>query len=273
MSATGKVEAQRGDGWTPIQPGRQAHALGRRAHVGGIRRRAAPRRRDGDRAASRVEIRLDSWTAGGPAAGRRRRRPRGCRRPAASGVSPAAKAAPSVDLRRGKVLARVGNTGALSIHARDTRTTSEGPARFVVLADEQGRVAVATLAGKDDASRPAARPSRCRRGRRRASQGGAPPDDPEHISEEVFLNVVWPTVDRHGERAGDQGPRHAVVGGDRARAQRLETATVGADGQFTVTVPREHRQDADRGRGGGSRGPHQQAASDAARAARRRPRR
>ena len=142
----------------------------------------------------------------------------------------------TVDLRRGKVLARVGNTGSLAINARDTRTTSEGPARFVVLADENGRVAVATIAGKTrfaaggkSVSLPAGTAS--------ASQGGAPPEDPEHISEEVFLNVVWPTVDRHGEHAEIKGratPSSVVT----VRAPGgLETAAVGADGQFSVTVP------------------------------------
>jgi len=134
------------------------------------------------------------------------------------------------------VLARVGNAGSLAINARDTRTISEGPARFVVLADENGRVAVATIAGKTrfaaggkSVSLPAGTAS--------ASQGGAPPEDPEHISEEVFLNVVWPTVDRHGEHAQIKGratPSSVVT----VRAPGgLETAAVGADGQFSVTVP------------------------------------
>ena len=110
----------------------------------------------------------------------------------------------SVDLRRGKVLARVGSAGALSIHARDTRTTSEGPARFVVLADENGRVAVATIAGTTRfaaGGKTVALPA----GTASASKGGSPPEDPEHISEDVFLNVAWPTVDRHGEHAEIKG--------------------------------------------------------------------
>ena len=38
-----------------------------------------------------------------------------------------------------------------------------------------------------------------------ASQAGGTPEDPEHISEDVFLNVVWPTVDRKGEHAEIKG--------------------------------------------------------------------
>jgi hypothetical protein len=134
------------------------------------------------------------------------------------------------------VLARVGSAGALSIHASDTQTTSEGPARFVVLADEKGRVAVATIAGTarfaaggKTVSVPAGAAS--------ASQGGAPPDDPEHISEDVFLNVVWPTIDRHGEHAEIKGratPSSVVT----VRAPSgLESSTVGTSGEFSVTVP------------------------------------
>jgi hypothetical protein len=151
-------------------------------------------------------------------------------------AQPGRQGGASVDLRRGKVLARVGNTGSLSIHARDTRTTSDGPARFVVLADENGRVAVATLAGKTTfaaGGKTVALPA----GTASASQGGAPPDDPEHISEDVFLNVVWPTVERHGERAEIKGratPSSVVT----VRAPGgVETATVGSNGQFSVTVP------------------------------------
>ena len=53
----------------------------------------------------------------------------------------------------------------------------------------------------------------------------------------MFLNVVWPTVDRHSERAEIKGratPSSVVT----VRAPSgLETAAVGADGQFSVTVP------------------------------------
>src|SRR5262249_10247334 len=141
-------------------------------------------------------IRLDAWSASGPEAGS----------PAAAAVpgQPVRPAGASVDLRRGKVLARVEHAGALSIKARDTQTTSEGPARFVVLADEKGRVSVATIAGRARfaaAGRTVSLPA----GTASASQAGGPPDDPEHISEDVFLNVVWPTVDRKGDHAEIKG--------------------------------------------------------------------
>jgi len=246
MSATGRVEAQRGETWSAIRQGdklTRSDVVRTSAASGAVLRLAAGTEIE---LRAGVEIRLDAWSAGpstpgaaggaapgaagGPASGG------GDAAPIAGPVTASPPGGTTVDLRRGKVLARVGNTGSLAINARDTRTTSEGPARFVVLADENGRVAVATIAGKTrfaaggkSVSLPAGTAS--------ASQGGAPPEDPEHISEEVFLNVVWPTVDRHGEHAQIKGratPSSVVT----VRAPGgLETAAVGADGQFSVTVP------------------------------------
>src|SRR5262245_9558506 len=229
VSATGRVEAQRGETWAAIKQGDKltpSDVVRTSAASGAVLRLAAGTEIE---LRAGVEIRLDTWSAGGPAS-------------AGSGTAqlPTGQAPPSagasVDLRRGKVLARVGNQGALSINARETRTTSEGPARFVVLADENGRVAVATISGTTRfaaGGKSVALPA----GTASASQGGAPPEDPEHISEEVFLNVVWPTVDRHGEHAEIKGratPSSVVT----VRAPSgLETAAVGADGQFSVTVP------------------------------------
>jgi hypothetical protein len=138
----------------------------------------------------------------------------------------------SVDLRRGKVLARVNMADALAITAHETRTTSEGPARFVVLADEQGRVSVAALEGKarfSAAGKSVALPA----GTASSSQSGSPPEDPERIPEEVLLNVVWPSGERHGsdvEIAGRAAPTSVVSINGTA-------APVGADGRFTATVP------------------------------------
>jgi hypothetical protein len=246
MSATGRVEAQRGETWSAIRQGdklTRSDVVRTSAASGAVLRLAAGTEIE---LRAGVEIRLDAWSAGsatpgsaggaapgaagGPASGG------GDAAPIAGPVTASPPGGATVDLRRGKVLARVGNTGSLAINARDTRTTSEGPARFVVLADENGRVAVATIAGKTrfaaggkSVSLPAGTTS--------ASQGGAPPEDPEHISEEVFLNVAWPTVDRHGEHAQIKGratPSSVVT----VRAPGgLETAAVGADGQFSVTVP------------------------------------
>jgi len=238
MSATGKVEAQRGETWSAIRQGdklTRSDVVRTSAASGAVLRLAAGTEIE---LRAGVEIRLDAWSAATPAPGAA-----GASAPGGGGAAPIATAGASpapggatVDLRRGKVLARVGNAGSLAINARDTRTTSEGPARFVVLADENGRVAVATIAGKTRfaaGGKSVALPA----GTASASQGGSPPEDPEHISEEVFLNVVWPTVDRHGEHAQIKGratPSSVVT----VRAPGgLETAAVGADGQFSVTVP------------------------------------
>jgi len=234
--ATGKVEAQRGDGWAPIQQGdklTRADVVRTSVASAAVLRLAAGTEIE---LRAGVEIRLDAWTAGGPAAagGAGANATSADQAPGAAG--PARQGGASVDLRRGKVLARVGSAGTLSIHARDTQTTSEGPARFVVQADEKGRVAVATIAGTarfaaggKTVSIPAGSAS--------ASQAGAPPEDPEHISEDVFLNVLWPTVDRHGDHAEIKGratPSSVVT----VRAPGgLETATVDGSGQFSVTVP------------------------------------
>jgi hypothetical protein len=231
MSATGKVEAQHGDAWSGIRQGdklTRSDVVRTSAASGAVLRLG-----EGTEIELRagVEIRLDAWSAGVPIAA-------GAGGAAAAGAAgqPAPSGGASVDLRRGKVLARVGNSGSLAINARNTRTTSEGPARFVVLADENGRVAVATISGTTRfaaGGKSVALPA----GTASASQGGAPPEDPERISEEVFLNVVWPTVDRHGEHAEIKGratPSSVVT----VRAPGgLETAAVGADGKFSVTVP------------------------------------
>ena len=230
VSATGKVEAQRGETWTPIKQGdklTRSDVVRTSAASGAVLRLGEETEIE---LRAGVEIRLDAaWNAGGPPA---TEPAAGQRLPARPGRSGGA----SVDLRRGKVLARVGNAGALAINARETRTTSEGPARFVVLADQNGRVAVATIAGT---TRFAAggKSVTVPAGQASASQAGAPPEDPEHISEDVFLNVVWPTVDRHNERAEIKG-RAAPSSVVTVRAPSgLETAAVGADGQFSVTVP------------------------------------
>jgi hypothetical protein len=234
MSATGKVEAQHGDRWAPISQGdklTRSDVVRTSAASAAVLRLGAGMEIE---LRAGVEIRLDAWTPGGPAAtgggqGSQPAQTAGTGQPAPPGGA-------TVDLRRGKVLARVGTAGALAINARETRTTSEGPARFVVLADQNGRVAVATISGTTRfaaGGKSVVVPA----GTASASQAGAPPEDPEHISEEVFLNVVWPTIDRHGTHAEIKGratPSSVVT----VRAPSgLETAAVGADGQFSVTVP------------------------------------
>lgn len=140
----------------------------------------------------------------------------------------------SVDLRHGKVFARVSGPEGLEINAHDTRTANEGPAHFVVMSDDSGRVSVAALsgsarfsAGGKSLSVPA--------GSESSSQAGAPPTMPERIPEEVLLDVVWPADEqRHTvERAAVQG---------RARPSTTvtvngTTAPVGPDGRFNAVVP------------------------------------
>jgi hypothetical protein len=234
VSATGRVEAERGGTWASIKPGdtlSRSDLVRTSAASGAVLRLANGSAEIELRAG--VEIQLAAWggdeDGGGPAG-------------AADGTAagqpekPVAGGRANVDLRRGKVLARVNSAGALAINAKQTRTTTAGPARFVVLADEKGRVSVAAIEGTARFAA-AGKSVELTPGTTSASQPGAPPGDPEHIPEEVFLNVVWPTVDRHAERAeikGRASPSSIVT--VRAPAG-MEATAVGADGQFSVTVP------------------------------------
>jgi hypothetical protein len=136
----------------------------------------------------------------------------------------------AVDLRRGKLFARVSASDALDITAQQTKTSNEGFARLVVLADEQGRVSVATLEGAarfSAAGKSVALPA----GTESRSQAGSPPQDPERIPEDVFLNVVWPSERPGGDTAieGRASPSSVVtVNG--------ALAPVGKDGRFSTTV-------------------------------------
>jgi hypothetical protein len=141
----------------------------------------------------------------------------------------------TVDLRRGKVVARVSGSEGLEITSRDTKTANEGPAHFVVLSDDRGRVSVATLSGKAKFAA-GGKALTLPEGTQSSSEGaGAAPSDPERIPEEVLLEVVWPAAEqRHGvettEVSGRAAPSSVVtVNGSRA--------PVGADGHFTATVP------------------------------------
>jgi hypothetical protein len=137
----------------------------------------------------------------------------------------------SVDLRRGKVLARVGGKDALSVTARETRTTNEGPARFVVQADARGKVSVAALEGKAQFSA-AGKSVALSAGTASSSQAGAAPEDPERIPEDVLLSVVWPAGEHHGDEA--------QVSGRAAPSSTVSVngapAAVGPDGRFTATI-------------------------------------
>ncbi len=204
-SAEGRVEAERDGRWSPIKEG---DTLTRtdvvRTAAGG---RAILRLSAGTEIElrERVEIGLDRLPGG-----------------------------PAVDLRRGKVLARVSGAEALAITSHDTRTANEGPSHFVVRSDEQGRVSVAALSGS---ARFAAggRSVKLAAGTESSSEPGGAPTDPERIAEEVLLEVVWP--------AEEQSHRvdHAEIRGQTRRSSTVTVngteAPVGPDGHFTATLP------------------------------------
>lgn len=140
----------------------------------------------------------------------------------------------SVDLRRGRVLAHVGRMGDnVAITAAHTRTANVDaqPARFIVTADEHGRVAVATIEGAtrfEAAGRSVTVPA----GTETRAEPGAPPRDPEKIAEDVLLTVAWPTGERHEEKlpiTGKVGPGSSV---------RVNGAPASTDdaGHFTASI-------------------------------------
>jgi hypothetical protein len=204
-SSTGSVEAQRAGQWLPIKAG---DTLTRtdvvRTAAGG---RAVLRLSAGTEIElrERVEIGLDRLASGA-----------------------------TVDLRHGKVVARVSGSDSVEINSRDTRTANEGPAHFVVLSDERGRVSVASLSGKTKFTA-GGKSLTLPQGTQSTSAAGAAPSDPEQIPEEVLLEVVWPAAEqRHvaadTEVKGRASPASSVtVNGTPAQ--------IGADGQFTATVP------------------------------------
>jgi hypothetical protein len=204
-AATGLVEAERQGRWAPIKTGdtlTRADVVRTAAGARAVLQLSAGTEIE---LRERVEIGLDRLPSG-----------------------------PTVDLRRGKVLARVSGADALAITSHQTRTANEGPARFVVLADPQGRVSVATLSGTARfaaGGKAVALPA----GTQSSSESGAAPADPERIPEEIFLEVVWP--------AGEQ--RHTTDHADlRGRAAPSSVVTVngtpaavGGDGQFQAPLP------------------------------------
>lgn len=204
--ATGRVEAQRGGQWVLIAAGdvltqddlvrtgngRAILKLGRTTEI---------ELRD------RVELRLDSISRAGA----------------------------SVDLRRGRVVAHVGRSGSnVAITAARTRTANEGgsPARFVVTADELGRVAVATTEGAASFEA-AGRVVNVPAGSATRADPGQPPTDPERIPEEVFLSVTWPTGDRRDDKVPVTG---RAAPGSVVRVNGADTDIDGS-GQFTASVP------------------------------------
>jgi hypothetical protein len=206
IAADGEVRAFRAGKWIPVK---QGDHLTRddylRTSAGG---HAVLRFSAGSEVELRekVEIRLDRLTAAGA----------------------------TVDLRRGKVVARVTAAGdALAITARDTRTSTEGPAHFVVMTNEQGQVSVAALKGSARFAA-AGKTVTVPEGSETRSKPGQPPEDPERIPEEVLLQVVWPAGERQrAETTSVQGR----VGLDAMVTVNGARTPVGPDGRFTAEVP------------------------------------
>jgi hypothetical protein len=145
------------------------------------------------------------------------------------------RAGASVDLRRGRVVATVGRAGSnVTVTAARTRTANQGgaPARFVVTADERGRVAVAATQGEAQFES-AGRTVRLAAGTTSSAEPGQAPVDPEKISEDVFLNVTWPAGDRRGDRVAVSG---RTTPGALVRVNGAP-AEVDANGAFMAAVP------------------------------------
>jgi Glucodextranase, domain B/FecR protein len=205
VSSEGQVDAYRDGRWIAIKQGAEltrddvvrtvpgAHAVLRLSAGGEIELR------------EKVEIRLDRLSAAGS----------------------------TVDLRHGKVVARVGDgSDTLDITALETRTSTEGPAHVVVQADENGQVSVASLRGTAKFSS-AGKSIVLPEGTETHTQRGAPPGDPEKIPEEVLLQVVWPEGEHHGDSAAIEGH---VRPASLVTINGAETP-VGNDGRFTATIP------------------------------------
>lgn len=145
------------------------------------------------------------------------------------------RAGASVDLRRGRVVATVGRAGSnVTVTAARTRTANQGsaPARFVVTADERGRVAVAATEG-EARFEAAGRTVQLTAGTTSSAEPGEAPVDPEKIGEDVFLNVAWPTGDRREDKVAVSG---RASPGSLVRVNGAP-AEVEANGAFVATVP------------------------------------
>jgi hypothetical protein len=207
-TATGKVSVQRAGVWQAVHPGdtlARTDVVRTAAGSGAVLRLSAGTEIE---LRAGVEIALDQLPGGA-----------------------------SVDLRRGKVFARVSTASALAITSHETRTANaDGPARFVVLADEHGRVSVAALEGNASFTA-AGKTVKLPAGTVSSSRAGGPPDDPEHVSEDVLLSVVWPTMEAHKDHADIKGRASPSSVVTVHAATATQTATVGDDGAFAVTIP------------------------------------
>jgi hypothetical protein len=203
--ATGRVETQRSGKWILVVSGDvlTQDDLVRTGIGRAILRRGSTEIELRDR----VEIRLDSISQAGA----------------------------SVDLRRGRVVAHVGRSGDnVAITSARTRTANEGdsPARFVVTTDDHGRVAVATTEGSARFES-AGRSVVVQAGNTTRAESGRPPSDPEKISEEIFLSVVWPIGDRREDKVSLTGRTDP---GGLVRVNGV-AAEVDHAGHFVASVP------------------------------------
>jgi signal transduction histidine kinase len=187
-SATGTVEAQRAGQWLPIKNG---DTLTRNDVV-----RTAPGARAVLRLSAgteielreRVEIGLDRLPSGA-----------------------------TVDLRRGKVVAHVSGAEGLEITSRDTRTANEGPAHFVVLSDERGRVSVAALSGKAKFTA-GGKALTVPEGTETSAEAGAAP----RRRDDRDLGPCRPLLGRDRQRRPRAGGDRRSLHGHRAAANRQE---------------------------------------------------
>jgi len=143
------------------------------------------------------------------------------------------RAGASVDLRRGKLTASTPGGRSIAIKAAHTQTTnqSDKPARIIVTADGQGRVAVAATKGAANfqaAGRTVIVPA----GRETRAEPGGPPLNPEAIAEEVLLTVAWPAGERHEERLAVQG---TAKPGSLVRVNGA-AASVDREGHFSASI-------------------------------------
>jgi hypothetical protein len=139
----------------------------------------------------------------------------------------------SLHLSRGKVLARVaGPEDNLAITAQKTRTSNRGPAHFVVVASERGRVSVASTSGTAQFSAGGKEVS-VTEGTESFAEPGQPAAEPDKIPEDVLLSVVWPAAEKHGEKVAVEGQ----VGPNSAVMVNGAPAHVTTDGRFVAAVP------------------------------------
>ena len=168
-SATGNVEAQRAGQWVPIKAGDTLTRTDVVRTAAGARAILQLSAGTEIELRERVEIGLDRLAGGA-----------------------------TVDLRHGKVVAHVSGRDSVEITSRDTRTANEGPAHFVVLSDERGRVSVASLAGKAKFTA-GGKSLTLPQGTQSTSAAGAAPSDPERIPEEVLDRAVLRVLTQKAE--------------------------------------------------------------------------